>query len=262
MKKLITKINKAPTDKKLLIFDLDGTLTKSKSPMDKEMSGLLKRLLAKDRVVVIGGGRYKKFQDQLLTCINAPASLLKNLFLFPANATLFYVYKNRKWHRQYSLKLSLRDRRRIANGFRSVLRQIGYKHPKKTYGVVIEDRETEVTFSALGQKAPLRLKEKWKKENTSLKLKIAKTLQKFLPDMEVRSAGFTSIDVTRKGIDKEYGIKQIKNRLHVPIKNMLFVGDALFPGGNDFAARNSGVICVSVKSPEETKILIRRILAR
>jgi HAD superfamily hydrolase (TIGR01484 family) len=137
---------------------------------------------------------------------------------------------------------------------------LGYSHPQKIYGELIEDRGTQITFSALGQQAPLRLKEKWKEEHTPDKLKIAQTLQKHLPDLEVRAAGYTSIDVTRKGIDKEYGIRQIKKHLGISFDEMLFVGDALFPGGNDYAVFRTGVPCLEVKGPEDTKKIIRSLL--
>ncbi|HEY4507197.1 MAG TPA: HAD hydrolase family protein, partial [Candidatus Paceibacterota bacterium] len=124
----------------------------------------------------------------------------------------------------------------------------------------VEDRGSEITFSALGQNAPLDLKEEWKKENGELKIKILKILQNYLPEMEVRAAGYTSIDVTRKGIDKEYGIKQIKEHLGVHPSDMLFVGDALFEGGNDSPVLRTEVQCFGVEGVEDTKKLIRYIL--
>ena len=91
-------------------------------------------------------------------------------------------------------------------------------------------------------------------------MKIAKAVGKRLPGLEVHAAGFTTIDVTRKGIDKAYGVRQIEKYLHVPIKNMVFVGDALFPGGNDYAAKRTGVQCIPVRNPEDTKKVIKKIL--
>ena len=120
----------------------------------------------------------------------------------------------------------------------------------------MEDRGSEITFSALGQNAPLDLKNEWKEENSDLKLKMVEMLQKHLPDMEVRAAGFTSIDITKKGIDKKYGIRQIEKYLEIPERDMLFVGDALFAGGNDEAALSTGVLCFEVSGPEDTKKLI------
>ena len=112
---------------------------------------------------------------------------------------------------------------------------------------------------ALGAKG-VRMKEEWTRKNRALKFKIARLVQKRLPGLAVHPAGFTSIDVTRKGIDKGYGILQMKKHLHVPIKNILFVGDALSPGGNDYAAKKTGVECVAVRGPEDTLRLIKSII--
>jgi glyoxylase-like metal-dependent hydrolase (beta-lactamase superfamily II) len=49
--------------------------------------------------------------------------------------------------------------------------------------------------------------------------------------------------------------------LGVPVDDMLFVGDALFPGGNDHPARRTGVVCIQVRDPEETKRVIEAVLA-
>jgi hypothetical protein len=106
----------------------------------------------------------------------------------------------------------------------------------------------------------VKLKEQWLQDNLEIKMQITKFMSKKLPNLEVRAAGFTSIDITRKGIDKSYGMRQIQKHLRIPIGRMLFVGDAIFPGGNDYAAVKTGVDYVPVKGPEQTKKLIRQIL--
>jgi HAD superfamily hydrolase (TIGR01484 family) len=253
--------------KKLIVFDLDGTLAESKSKMDSQMNALIAELLLDRKVAVIGGGKYDLFKSQFVRELNVPKELLKNLFLFPTTATSFYRYDG-GWKNMYSLHLTKKERADIKKAFKDAFEEVGYIHPKKTYGKVIEDRGTQVTFSALGQevvamlgKKGLALKDKWKEENTPLKLKLAKVLQRRLPKLEVRAAGHTSIDVTRKGIDKAYGIEQIEKNLHIPKKQMLFIGDAIFPGGNDYAVKRTGVKCIPVKGPEDTKQIIREILA-
>ncbi len=253
-------------NKKLIVFDLDGTLTETKSNMAPGMANTLTQLLQKKKVAVIGGGKYAQFRKQFIAQFHPPRALLKNIFLFSTTATSFYRYRG-GWKKEYAYELSRNERARIVKAFRDVLREIRYVHPKKTYGKVIEDRRTQVTFSALGQDVVavlgdkgVALKKKWTREHTPLKLKIAKLVGQRLPDLEVHAAGFTSIDVTRKGIDKAYGIRQIKKTLHIPIRDMLFVGDALFPGGNDYAVRRTGVDWIAVKGPAETKRIIRAIL--
>lgn len=254
------KIEKEHKKAKLIIFDLDGTLTPSKSDMDEEMAWLIKNLLEKKMVAVIGGGKYEQFQKQFLAKLEVLPELFKKLFLFPTNATVFYGYSESDWQKIYEEKLSEEEKKRIFEAFGQTFKDLNYSHQEKVYGEIIEDRDTQITFSALGQEAPLDLKKKWTREHADDKLKIAETLQKYLLDLEVRAAGYTSIDVTRKGVDKEYGIRQIKKHLGIDFNEMLFVGDALFPGGNDSAALRTGVPCFEVTGPEETKKLIQNLL--
>jgi phosphomannomutase len=254
-------------NKELIVFDMDGTLTPSKSVADREMVGLILRLLEKKRVAVIGGGKYALFREQLIDRLPRRDPRLARLFLFPTTSTAFYRYRDGSWKNVYTLLLSKRDRARIKKAFRDVFKEMGYVHPKKVYGPVIEDRGTQISFSALGQeivavlgKKGIQMKEEWKKKYTPLKLKMAKAVAKRLPGLEVHAAGFTTIDVTRRGIDKAYGMRQIEKYLHVPIRKMIFIGDALFPGGNDYAAKRTGVRCVAVRGPEDTKKIIKQIL--
>ena len=262
-----TKDAKVPRGKDLIVFDMDGTLTPSKSVADREMVGLLLRLLEKKKVAVIGGGRYTLFQEQLIERLPKRDRRLDHLYLFPTTSTAFYRYQNGKWKNVYVLMLPARVRAKIKSAFREVFAEMHYEHPEKTYGEIVEDRGTQVSFSALGQdivaklgKRGIRMKAEWRARYTPLKLKMAKAVAKKLPGLEVHAAGFTTIDVTRKGIDKAYGVRQIEKYIHVPIKKMLFVGDALFPGGNDYAARKSGVQCMPVEGPEDTKKIIRALI--
>lgn len=254
------RLSKKLQDKKLVVFDMDGTLTPSKAPMKRDMAAVLRKLLEKKIVAVIGGGKWGLFREQLVRGAHFSKELMGNLFLFPGSSTSFYRYKNGRWNKVYSHPLTASQKKKIFSAFREVFKEVKYKHPARVWGVVIEDRGTQVTFSALGQKTPIPEKEKWKKKNNKLRLRMTRLLQKKLPDLEVRAGGLTSIDVTKKGIDKSYGIRQIEKVLKVKIKDMLFVGDAIFPGGNDYAAVQTGVDCIKVSGPEETRMVIRFLL--
>jgi len=254
-------------NKKVIIFDLDGTLTESKSNLDYEMSKLLCELLNYKKVAIIGGGKYEQFKNQFLKYFKCDVKKIKNLFLFPTNATAFYKFKNNKWNKIYEFELKRSEVQKIFDAFNETFKKFNYKYPEKTYGPVIENRGTQITFSALGQEVVsrlgnqgLKLKENWLKKNKKLRERMAKYLQKILPEFEIRVGGLTSIDITKKGIDKAYGIRQISKNLKTPIKDMVFVGDALFPRGNDYAAKKTGILCIQVKSPKETKELISRML--
>lgn len=255
--------------KNVIVFDMDGTLTPSKSVADKEMITLLLALLEKKRVAVIGGGKYALFKEQLAERFPPGDRRLANLFLFPTTANAFYRYHNGSgWKNVYTLDLSKRTKTKVRKAFSEALKEAGFVKPKKVYGVMLEDRGTQMSFSPLGQDIVTVLgargiaaKQQWHDEHDPQRFKIAKILQKKLSDLEVHVGGLTTIDVTRKGIDKAYGIRQIKKYLHVPIAKMLFVGDALYPGGNDYAAKKTGVDCVKVEGPADTKKIIKKVLA-
>jgi hydroxymethylpyrimidine pyrophosphatase-like HAD family hydrolase len=125
--------------KQLIVFDMDGTLTPSKAPMDAEMTQLVSQLLAAKKVAVIGGGKYSLFKQQLLQPLKVKKELLKNLFLFPTTSTAFYRY-NSGWKNVYALQLSKQERDKIKQTFKRVFQEIGYKNPEKTYGKVITAR--------------------------------------------------------------------------------------------------------------------------
>jgi HAD superfamily hydrolase (TIGR01484 family) len=253
--------------KSLIVFDLDGTLAPSKSPLEPSMDRVLTALLKVKKVAVIGGGSYEVFTNQLIKNLTCPKPLLTNLFLFPTTSTAFYRYRGGRWTKVYRKTLSTKEKKQIHTAFAEAFKATGYVHPKKVWGTVIEDRGTQITFSALGQevvaalgKKGLAMKEQWFKDNQPLRLKMIKIMARRLKKFEVRGGGLTSIDVTQKGIDKGYGVRQIEKHLHIPIKDMVFIGDALYKGGNDAAAKKSGVQTIATSGPRETIGIIKKIL--
>jgi HAD superfamily hydrolase (TIGR01484 family) len=257
-KKIVDEQASLLSSRKILIFDLDGTLTASKANLDKEMAILLCKLLKNKMMAVIGGGNYPQFKKQFLDHLKCSNEQLKKLMVFPTSGARMYKYAAQKWRLVYKNDLTIKEKRRITNAFKKAFHDINYT-PPKTYGRVIEDRKSQITFSALGQKAPLAEKENWSK-NQDIRLQLKTALEKYLPTFEVKLGGLTSIDVTKRGINKAYGIEQIKKLLSLSIKEMAYVGDARYEGGNDFVVVPTGINTVPVSSPEETKCLIRKII--
>ncbi len=245
--------------KTVIMFDLDGTLAESKSPLDAEMAGLLAGLLAIKKVAVIGGGSYGQFERQFLAYLACPPDLLQNLFLLPLSGGAMYAYRDGAWQKLYEFAFSPEEKAAIMAAFDKAFRATGYAHPSSTYGPVIEDRGSQVTFSALGQEAPVAAKTEWNR-TADVRPALIAVLEPLLPDCEVRFGGLTSIDVTKKGIDKAYGIGRVMEFWHVPIGDVVYIGDALEEGGNDSAATRTGAMTVDVANAEDTKELIRSII--
>ena len=131
---------------------------------------------------------------------------------------------------------------------------------EKVWGEVIEDRGSQITFSALGQQAPLEEKNKWDPDFAKRK-KIKAILDTLIPEFSVRMGGATSIDVTKPGIDKAYGIGKLRDILGISLREMIFIGDALFVGGNDYPAEQAGVVSIPVRGPNETRPVTEAIIA-
>ncbi len=245
-------------DKKVFIFDLDGTLAKSKMPIDRGMAKILAKLTQKTKVAVVGGGKLALFKEQLLKPLEKESINLHNLFLFPTNGASFFSYR-KGWRKEYEIRLTGKDLARIKEVLKKALLEADFEYPKRVFGNTIENRGTQVTFSALGDRAPLPFKKEWNRRR-DIRPRIVKFMKKILPNFEVRQGGLTSIDITKKGIDKGYAIKKLMKFFKISKKDVVFFGDTLFPGGNDYSAKKAGIKCVKVSGPEETKRFIDRVL--
>lgn len=245
--------------KKLIVFDLDGTLAPSKSAIDDEMAGHLAQLLGVVKVAVISGGDLPQFQTQLLAHLPSDQRL-HDLSILPTCGTKFFQYKDKiGWEKLYSEDLTADARAKIIAALNAAVAQSGFG-VKQTWGETVEDRGSQITYSALGQQAPLDAKKTWDPDFAKRKV-IQGLLAVSIPEFSVRMGGETSIDVTKPGIDKAYGIRKLRDILGIPIDEMLYVGDALFPGGNDYPAREAGVTCIQVRDPDESKRVIEAVVA-
>jgi HAD superfamily hydrolase (TIGR01484 family) len=244
--------------KKLIVFDLDGTLAASKSPLDSEMAGLLHDLLGVVKVAVISGGGWPQFEKQLLS--NLPQDqTLADLSLLPTCGTKFFRYAGAAWVKLYSEDFTAEEREKIIGSLKSAVAEAGFR-VEKVWGETIEDRGSQITYSALGQQAPLTEKDKWDPDFTK-RTKIKALLDTLIPDFSVRMGGATSIDVTKPGIDKAYGVRKLRDVLNISLKEMIYIGDALFAGGNDYPAEEAGVASIPVRGPDETKPVTQAIIA-
>lgn len=243
--------------KKLIVFDLDGTLAESKSPVDAEMAALLRDLLGIVKVAVISGGNWPQFEQQLISGLPPDADLV-NLSLLPTCGTKFFRF-DVSWKQLYSEDFTDEEKEIVVRALRRALESSGFG-AQRIWGEQIEDRGSQLTFSALGQQAPLDAKKAWDPD-FSKRTAMKAALDKLIPEFSIRMGGTTSVDVTRLGIDKAYGIRKLRDILGVSIGEMIFIGDALFPGGNDYPAKEAGVVTIQVGDPNETKRVIEAIIA-
>lgn len=230
---------------KVVVFDLDDTLAESKSTMDSAMADALAQLLARVEVCIISGGRFEQFQAQALDGFTAESESLARLHLMPTCGTRYYIWGGSSWQLQYAEDLTESQKQRSIAALEEGAKALELWHPQP-WGDIIEDRGSQITFSALGQQAPVAQKVAWDPDGAK-KRALWEYVSPRLPDLEVRGGGSTSIDITSKGIDKAYGIRKLVERLGVTLDELLFIGDRLDPTGNDYPVYALGVTSVHVK---------------
>jgi phosphomannomutase len=236
---------------RLVAFDLDDTLAPSKSPVSPDMADRLVALLSHVEVCVISGGQFGQFSSQVIDRLpEVDPKLLRRLHLMPTCGTQYWRYAEGGWSQVYAEDLTVDQKQRALAAVEDEAKKLGYWE-SETWGEILEDRGSQITFSALGQAAPVDAKKAWdptgEKKNT-----LREAVQALLPDLEVRSGGSTSVDITRRGIDKAYGMTKLSEITEIPFAEMLFVGDRLDPDGNDFPVIALGVQTHAVESEHDT----------
>lgn len=238
--------------KKLLAFDLDDTLAVTKSPISDRMADLLGQVLENFDVCIISGGKYEQFQKQVIEQADFSPIQLRRLHLMPTCGTRYYRYNEvaKDWELQYAEDLEPEQKKEIISTLEASARELGYWEANPV-GDIIEDRESQITYSALGQKAAPEDKYSWDPDG-SKKQALRSLVAERLPNFEVRAGGSTSIDITRPGIDKAYGMQKLIDILDISRDDILFFGDKLQEGGNDYPVKAMGIDCLESEEWEDT----------
>ena len=245
--------------KKILAFDLDDTLAITKSPISDEMAAVLSEALETYDICIISGGNYNLFQHQVIERLNVGPEKLKRIHLMPTCGTRYYRFDKavNDWALQYAEDLSKEEVAKITAVLEEAAKQTGY-WPENPAGEVIENRGSQVTYSGLGQGATPEDKYAWDPTDAKRKAIRDVVLEK-IPELEVRIGGTTSIDVTRKGIDKAYGMQKLIDATGVTKDDILFFGDKLQEGGNDYPVKAFGIESIEVTSWQDTASKLKYI---
>lgn len=246
---------------RLVAFDLDDTLAPSKSALPSAMAEQLRALLDVVPVCVISGGEFGQFRAQLLENLDATSEQLSKLHLMPTCGTRYYRWNadHSSWDQVYANDLSQDERERAIKSLSQRAHEQGVWEAQP-WGEIIEDRGSQITFSALGQQAPLEAKRAWDPTGDK-KRKLRDAVALDVPDLEVRAGGSTSVDITRRGIDKAYGMAKLVEMTGIAPQDMLFIGDRLDEAGNDYPVKAAGYPTRPVSGWEECVDVIAQIVS-
>ncbi|WP_100811829.1 HAD-IIB family hydrolase [Microbacterium sp. BR1] len=237
---------------RLVAFDLDDTLAPSKSPIPDAIGAHLLALAERVEVAIISGGQLGQFRTQVVERLpDASPVSLAHVHLMPTCGTQYYRFDaSGQIDTIYAHSLTDDEKTRALTAVEEEARRLGLWEAEP-WGDILEDRGSQITFSALGQRAPLEAKVAWDPTG-SRKSALRDAVAARIPDLEVRSGGSTSVDITHRGIDKAYGMTRLAEHTGIALDEMLFVGDRLDPDGNDYPVLALGVPCHAVEGWEET----------
>lgn len=245
---------------RLVAFDLDDTLAPSKGTIDDRIADQLRALLRISQVAIISGGNEEQFRTQVIARLSGTdADDLSRLHLLPTCGTRYLRHDGTEFSSVYAHDLTDAEKQAAMDALREEAEKLGLWE-EQTWGDILEDRGSQITFSALGQRAPRDAKHDWDPNGTK-RAALRDAVAPRVPDLEVRSGGSTSIDITRSGIDKAYGMRELAARTGIDLTDMLFYGDRLDEGGNDYPVRALGVPSVAVTGWEDTAEKLDALLA-
>lgn len=261
---------------KTLAFDLDGTLAASKQPMSTRIGGLLGKLAKFHQISIVSGADWPQFQKQVLPVLREDEFF--RFKMYPTCGAKQYRYRlldkfnqqSNSWFEWHEITggANLFDdaaAAKITALIQKAVQEWPHKPTGQIWGPQIENRGTQITFSALGQEAPPEEKSGWDADFE--KRSLLKGILEYLfaaewgtSPYQVKMGGATSLDITKVGIDKRFAVESISLNNECGTEEILFIGDALGPGGNDWPATQTGCCCIQTDGPEQTEQILERIL--
>ena len=250
--------------KKVLAFDIDDTLNVAKTPLADEMAEVLTKCLDYYKICPISGQKFDQFLIQIVDPLKkagATDEQLKNLHLFVAQGTQYYRYNGSDWEQVYNNPLTDEQAAKIEQAIEKAARELGYweEDKLKPGDEIIENRLSQLTFSALGQTAGTEEKYAWDPDHKKREAIVAKA-KEYAPEFEYEIGGTTSINAFIPGMNKVFGMTHLIEELGVAQDEILYFGDMTQPGGNDYPVVQMGVETITVRTWEDTAYALRGIL--
>jgi HAD superfamily hydrolase (TIGR01484 family) len=242
----------------IAFFDLDDTLSISKQPIQEAQAKSFSELLSVMKGAIVSGAKPEQMEKQIIERLPADTNL-DNLYCFTQNAAGCYKYEGGRMVEVYSFPLTEEEKGHIISCINKVLEDTQIVANEPSYGERIEDRGAQITLSTLGQMAAPDIKRVWDPDQAKRKI-LRNLLVPMLPGFDVGIGGLTSVDITRAGINKTYAMKWTTENLGIAIEDMVYVGDALFPGGNDFVVVSTGIKTIQTDGPDATSEIIASII--
>lgn len=210
-------------NKKLIAFDLDGTLTQHKTPLDLKNRSVLERLSKKYKLLMVGAGQCMRIFNQL----DFPIDII-------GNYGMQYSVYNKEKHTQDMVFDAVIpcDKDSIEKRITMLREKFGFT---EYYGENTEFHSSGcVTFPCLGTKAPRDKKLAFDPDRQKRRHIYSEVIETF-PEFNVFVGGSSSFDMAPKPYNKYYALDKYCKDNGLSHGNVVYAGDDYGEGGNDEA---------------------------
>ncbi len=233
------------TKKRIIIADVDETICESCQQISPEMAEQINNMVASGYTFAfISGTKAEDLQNMISSRVNETHHILAT------TGTKYVLMENETRSTIYNCSLSQNEKEEILLALDKLIQQYQIIS-LTTKEDQVQDRDSQITLSAIGRHASSELKAKYDTDGSKRQVWIWFLKGLLGEKYDFKIGGTTSLDITQKGLDKEWGIRKFLKHHNLNSEQVLFMGDKIYPGGNDYPATKV-VDCLAVKSPKDT----------
>ena len=233
------------------MFDIDDTLTHSYEEPAQELVADLDSLIARIPVAIVSAASFTRIEKHFLSVLVSHQKEGK-LYIFSNNASQCFLFRNSQWELEYAFGMTDEERGSIKAAISESAAELGIEHN-------VIDRETKIVYHGVSNDAHQDIKKAWDPDMAK-RSGMKSALEKRISGYEILIGGTHTLDITKQGVNKSYAVEWLAKDLKVAPAEMLFVGDALYEGGNDAVVIPTGIQTRQVAGPHETHVLIKELL--
>ena len=232
--------------------DVDDTVCPSTRPVEPELARQLVRIQALGySLIFISGSTVPQIEEQLGRRLGVEHILLG------ATGTHAVAHDGQQGRELYREELPADLRHKVLNAYRDLVQRHGIQ-PATSEADQLQDRGTQLTLSAIGRHAPEAAKRSFDPDGSRRRAWISELKAVLGDSVDLHVGGTTSIDATAPGVDKAWGLKRYLASSGRAGETIIYFGDQLSPGGNDYPVRPLAH-CVQVEGTRQSLQYLEKI---
>jgi phosphomannomutase len=257
--------------KSIVLFDMDGTLTPARKPIQYDMVKALVELSAYADIGIVTGSGFDYLKEQCRSMwVEIGSVRTDRIYLLPCNGTQLYRDKEFVWHCEHSVDMKEKIGQETYTHLLTIILGMQEKLTTGTgislpfTGNFLSYRQSLLNWCPIGRDACDKERNEFKLFDSeySYRAKAKKKLENALKKcnintLEIALGGQTSLDLFPRGWNKSFALQ------HFPNWDVWFIGDRCEKGGNDQAIYDVLVKkdrAFQTSGPQETKDILEKVI--